>query len=117
MGTLIRNGRIVDPANNIDTQDDLFIVDGRIASIGKEPVGFQAEETIDASELLVCPGLVDLKARLREPGETHKGTIRSESRAAAAGGITTLCTPPDTTACPSETAAAATMSAKRPPVE
>lgn len=96
MGTVIRNGRIVDPTNGVDTQTDLYIADGRIAAIGKEPTGFQIDETIDASGLLVSPGLVDLRARLREPGQKHKGTIRSETRAAAAGGITTLCTPPDT---------------------
>jgi dihydroorotase len=96
MGSMIRNGRIVDPANSVDTRADLYIANGRIASIGKEPDGFQIDETIDASGLLIAPGLVDLRARLREPGQKHKGTIRSETRAAAAGGITTLCTPPDT---------------------
>jgi dihydroorotase len=96
MGTVIRNGRIVDPANSIDTRADLYIADGRIAALGKAPAGFQIDETINANGLLIAPGLVDLRARLREPGQKHKGTIQSETRAAAAGGITTLCTPPDT---------------------
>lgn len=96
MTTLIRNGRIIDPANEIDIHADLYIDDGHIQAIGEVPAGFEAKEIIDASGLIVCPGLVDLKARLREPGQEHKGTIASETKAAASGGITTLCCPPDT---------------------
>ena len=96
MASVIRNGHIVDSANGIDTSGDLYIADGKIAGIGNEPAGFQAEQSIDASGLIVCPGLVELSARLGEPGQEHKGTIKSETHAAAAGGITTLCTPPDT---------------------
>ncbi len=92
----IRNGRVIDPANHIDIVTSLFISDGIIAALGQAPAGFVAEQVIDASHRLVLPGLVDLQARLREPGLEHKGTIASETRAAAAGGITTLCCPPDT---------------------
>ena len=64
----IQNGRIVDPANHIDRQADLFIVDGRIAAVDKAPAGFEADGIVDARGCVVCPGLVDLSARLREPG-------------------------------------------------
>ncbi|MEA3278413.1 MAG: dihydroorotase [Pseudomonadota bacterium] len=92
----IRNGRIIDPANDIDTESDLHISDGRIAAVGPAPSGFRADRTLDARGHVVCPGLVDLCARLREPGLEHKATIAGETAAAAAGGITTLCCPPDT---------------------
>lgn len=95
-GLVIRNGRVIDPANDFDDVADLFIVDGRIAAVGQAPASFQAEQSLDAAGLVVCPGLVDLSARLREPGATHKATIASEAQAAVAGGITTLCLPPDT---------------------
>ena len=87
---------MVDPAEGVDRVDDVHVADGRIAGIGAAPEGFTAERDIDARGLVVCPGLVDLSARLREPGSEHKATIASETRAAAAGGITTLCYPPDT---------------------
>jgi len=96
MGSVIRGGRLIDPANKRDKTTDLYIENGRIAAIGKKPKGFSEDEVIDAKGMIVCPGLVDLQARLREPGEKHKGTIASETAAAAAGGITTLCCPPDT---------------------
>lgn len=93
---VIRNGRVLDPASGFDAVTDLYIQDGRISAIGEPPAGFAAATEIDASGLIVCPGLIDLAARLREPGATHKADISSETRAAAAGGITTLCCPPDT---------------------
>jgi len=96
MNIEIRNGRVIDPANNLDMVTTLFISNGRIAALGQAPAGFKADQTIDATHRLVVPGLVDLQARMREPGLEHKGTIASETRAAAAGGITTLCCPPDT---------------------
>lgn len=96
MNIVIRNGRLIDPANQIDTVLDIYIAGERIAALGQPPAGFEAELQIEASGQIVCPGLIDLQARLREPGQKHKGTIASESRAAAAAGITTLCCPPDT---------------------
>ncbi|RFA31203.1 dihydroorotase [Alkalilimnicola ehrlichii] len=92
---VLSGGRIVDPANGLDTEADLFVSEGRIAGIGEAPSGFRAEQTLDVGGQIVCPGLIDLAARPREPGATHKATIASEARAAAAGGITTLCCPPD----------------------
>lgn len=92
----ISNGRVVDPANQIDAVQDLYIADGRIVAIGASPAGFEAEQVIDASGLVVAPGLVDLSARLREPGYEYKATLESELNAALAGGVTTLVCPPDT---------------------
>ena len=92
----IRGGRVVDPGAGLDAQVDLFVAEGKVAGVAQAPAGFLPDLTIDANGLVVCPGLVDLSARLREPGQEHKGTIASESRAAVRGGITTLCFPPDT---------------------
>ena len=95
----IKNGRLVDPANKIDQITDLFIADGRVAAIGQAPEGFAdngAVGTINADGLVVCPGLVDLAARLREPGYEYRATLESEMAAAAAGGVTSLACPPDT---------------------
>jgi len=92
----ISSGRIIDPANNIDQTGGLFIDEGLIVGIGKSPKGFKAEQEIDATGQIVCPGLIDLCARLREPGEEHKATIASETTAAIASGITSICCPPDT---------------------
>lgn len=92
----IKNGHLIDPKNNIDAKQDIFIAAGKIAGIGKAPEGFIANQTIDATNLLVIPGLVDLSARLREPGFEHKATLESEMLAAAAGGVTSLACPPDT---------------------
>ncbi|WJW75781.1 dihydroorotase [Thiohalobacter sp. IOR34] len=93
---LIHGGHVVDPANGVDGPAEISIAAGRILAVGAVPEGFTAEREIDAGGQLVCPGLVDLAARLREPGQEHKASIASETRAAAAGGITTLCCLPDT---------------------
>ncbi len=96
MNIHIKNGRVIDPKNNIDNLHDVFISEGKIASVGVAPKDFKADKTIDASNLIVCPGLVDLSARLREPGDEYKATLISELQAAVAGGITSLACPPDT---------------------
>ena len=90
----VSNGRIIDPANNIDQTGSLFIDKGKILAIGRSPKGFKPQREINASNKIVCPGLVDLCARLREPGEEYKATIASETAAAAASGITSICCPP-----------------------
>ncbi len=95
-GLIIRGGRVLDPASGFDAVADVFIADGRIQALGEPPAGFTAAHELDARGLCVSPGLIDLAARLREPGLTHKADIASETRAAAAGGITTLCCLPDT---------------------
>ena len=92
----IKNGRLIDPANGIDKVTDLFVADGKVLAIGAVPDGFVADTTLDASGLVVAPGLVDLSARLREPGYEYKATLESEMRAAVQGGVTTLVCPPDT---------------------
>jgi dihydroorotase len=92
----IKNGRLIDPANGIDATQDLFIADGKVAGVGSAPAGFTADSTIDAAGLVVAPGLVDLSARLREPGYEYKATLESEMQAAVQGGVTTLVCPPDT---------------------
>jgi dihydroorotase len=96
MNIHIKNGRLIDPANHIDGQQDVFIAQGRIAALGRAPSGFTAERIIDAAGLIVCPGLIDLSARLREPGFEYRATLESELAAAAAGGVTSLSCPPDT---------------------
>jgi dihydroorotase len=93
---VLLNGRLLDPATGGDKVANLYIENGRIAAIGTAPKNYQAEVTVDATGLIVCPGLVDLCARLREPGYEFKATIRSETTAAALAGITTVCIPPDT---------------------
>ena len=93
---LIRNARIIDPKNQLDETTDLYITQQKIAGIGQAPANFKAEQTIDAAKLWIIPGIVDISARLREPGLEQKANIESEIRAAASAGITTLCVPPDT---------------------
>ncbi len=92
----IKNGRLIDPATGSDAQQDVFIAAGKIIGVGVPPTGFSANRTIDASGLVVCPGLVDLAVRLREPGFEYMATLESEMAAAAAGGVTSLACPPDT---------------------
>ena len=92
----IKNGRLIDPKNGVDDKQDLFIAAGKVVGIGQAPDGFSANQTIEADNLIVCPGLVDLSARLREPGYEHKATLESEMQAAVAGGVTSLACPPDT---------------------
>ena len=92
----IRNARVVDPATKRDKAGSIFIEDGAIAALDKAPASFKADETLDAKGLVACPGLVDLSARLREPGFEYKATLESEMRAAAVGGVTSLACPPDT---------------------
>ncbi|MFM9969610.1 MAG: dihydroorotase [Burkholderiales bacterium] len=96
MQLTIKNGRLVDPRNKIDAVTDVYIAAGKIAALGKAPTDFRADHTIDAKGLVVCPGLVDLCARLREPGFEYKATLESELHAAVAGGVTSLVCPPDT---------------------
>jgi len=96
MSMHIINGRIIDPANDVDEVTDLFIDDGKIAAVGRAPNGFLPKRTLNASNQIVIPGLVDIAAHLREPGQEYKATIASETCAAAASGITTLCCSPDT---------------------
>jgi len=92
----VSNGLLLDPVSQSVKTSDIYVANGSIIAIDHKPDGFEAEQTIDASGLIVCPGLVDLCARLREPGLEFKADINSETVAAASAGITTLCCPPDT---------------------
>lgn len=92
----IKQGRIVDPANELDSIGSVYIEDGKIVAVMAEPDHFQADEVIDAEGKIVCPGFIDLSARLREPGQSRKATFKSETLAAASAGVTTLCLQPDT---------------------
>ncbi len=96
MKILIQNGRVLDPASGFDAQADVAISAGRILAIGKIPADFTPVTVINATGCIVCPGLVDLAARLREPGYEHEGMLESEMAAAVAGGVTSLVCPPDT---------------------
>lgn len=96
MNILIQQGRVIDATQSLDQVTDVYISNGRVASIGLAPPGFNVDQILDAKEKWVIPGLVDLCARLREPGSEYKATLTSELRAAMAGGVTSLACPPDT---------------------
>ena len=96
MKILIQNGRVIDPASGLDQTCDIALAAGRIMAIGRVAQDFAPHRTIDATGCIVLPGLVDLAARLREPGYEHEGMLESEMAAAVAGGVTSLVCPPDT---------------------
>jgi len=96
MKLLIQNGRVIDPASGFDQTADVTIAAGRIVAVGQLPADFKPNRVIDAHGCIVAPGLVDLAARLREPGQEHAGMLESEMAAAVAGGVTCLVCPPDT---------------------
>ncbi len=92
----IKSGRLIDPKNGVDAPRDVFIAAGKVVAVGAAPAGFGANRVIDAAGKIVCPGLVDLAVRLREPGYEYMATLESEMDAAIAGGVTSLACPPDT---------------------
>ncbi|HEU5450995.1 MAG TPA: dihydroorotase [Terriglobales bacterium] len=92
---LIRGGHVIDPAANLDGDADVLLRDGRVAEVGRR-LAAKVEQTLDARNLIVAPGFIDLHVHLREPGQTHKETIASGTAAAAAGGFTTVCAMPNT---------------------
>ena len=96
MKLLIKNGRVIDPATGFDQVGDLAIAAGRIVSLNGKLADFTPNKTIDATGCVVAPGLIDLSARLREPGHEHERMLESELAAAVAGGVTSLVCPPDT---------------------
>lgn len=96
MSLCLAGARVVDPATKTDKRASVYIDNGRIASVGRAPRGFKADETIDLSGQVLTPGFIELSAHLREPGSEHKATIASECKAAAAGGFTNICCTPDT---------------------
>src|SRR6266550_3437097 len=92
----IRNGHLIDPREGIDRKTSVFIAAGKVAAIGAAPSAWHANRMIDATGMIVCPGLIDISARLREPGYEYKATLESELQAAIQGGVTSLVCPPDT---------------------
>lgn len=101
LNMLITGGRLVDPASGTDAPHDLLFADGKVAEVGEpgslaDRIASKGAERIDATGLVVAPGLIDLHVHLREPGQTWKETIASGTRAAAAGGFTTVCAMPNT---------------------
>jgi len=96
MRLTLRGGRVIDPASGLDGIHDLHLADGRILALGAAPAGFAAERVLEAAGCVVAPGLIDLSARLREPGYEYRATLESEMQAALAGGVTSLVCPPDT---------------------
>ena len=94
--TSIVGGRLIDPANNTDQLQDLHIADGKVVAHGDAPPDFRADDVIDANGKIVCPGLIDICTRLGEPGHEQRGTIYSETRAAALAGVTSMVCLPDT---------------------
>jgi dihydroorotase len=94
MRTAILGARVIDPSSGLDQVADLYLDGGKLAAIGQAPAGFVAEQTLEARGLIAAPGLVDLSVALREPGYSRKGSIATETLAAAAGGVTSLCCPP-----------------------
>lgn len=96
MRTSIYGARVINPATAFDQVCDIHLADGCVVALGDAPAGFVAEQQIHAHGLVAAPGLVDLSVSLREPGFSRKGNIATETRAAAAGGVTSLCCPPQT---------------------
>jgi dihydroorotase len=93
---LIRGGRVIDPSRRTDGIADVYVVDGRIASVGRNITGEDGAEVIEAAGKVVAPGLIDLHVHLREPGFEDLETIATGAMAAAAGGFTAVCAMPNT---------------------
>ncbi|HOB89370.1 MAG TPA: dihydroorotase [Bacillota bacterium] len=96
MRLLVKGGRVIDPANNIDEIADVLVIDGKIAAIGKELSPDGNEDIVDAEGKIVCPGFIDIHVHLRDPGYEYKEDIITGSKAAAVGGFTTVCCMPNT---------------------
>ncbi|HEY4039844.1 MAG TPA: dihydroorotase [Burkholderiaceae bacterium] len=94
MRIAIESARLIDPAAEMDRTGSLYLAEGRIVGVGAMPAGFAADRRIDGRGLIAAPGLIDLCARMREPGTD--GALRVEMRAALAGGVTGVVCPPDT---------------------
>ena len=91
MSLLIKNGRVVDPANGVDGVQDVLVADGRVANLGQRLTAPGGARVVDAAGKVVCPGFIDIHVHLREPGFEYKETVASGTRAAAAGGFTAVC--------------------------
>ena len=97
MGLLLKDGLVLDPAQNLEERRDLLIENGRVAILGAPgSVPGEAHQVVDASGLWICPGFIDMHTHLREPGQEYKETIETGGRAAAAGGFTAVACMPNT---------------------
>lgn len=96
MNILIKNGRLIDPYNNIDGKMDILISNGVVAKVSENIANNNVDKIIDANNMWVTPGLIDLHVHLREPGYEHKETIATGTRSAVMGGFTTICCMPNT---------------------
>ena len=92
----INHGRVIDPKHGFDRVASLYVAAGAVVAVGAAPAEWRANRVLDARGMIVCPGLIDLSVRLREPGFEYKATLESEMDAAVAGGVTSLACPPDT---------------------
>src|SRR3954462_9863417 len=92
---LIKNGRVIDPASGLDGPADVLIDEGRVVAV-RPGIFAPSAEVFDASGMVVAPGFIDMHVHLREPGIEHAETIETGSRAAAAGGFTSICCMPNT---------------------
>ena len=95
MGLLLKNGRVIDPAQGLDAQRDVLIVDGHVSTI-EQGLGAGEHEVVDVSDRVVCPGFIDVHVHMREPGQEYKETIATGARSAAAGGFVHVCCMPNT---------------------
>ncbi|MCS6919799.1 MAG: amidohydrolase family protein, partial [Fimbriimonadales bacterium] len=93
---LLKNGRLLDPAHNLDLRGDLRLRAGRIAELAPSLTPEAGETVIDCAECWIAPGLVDIHVHLREPGQSHKETLQTGGAAAVAGGFTSVCCMPNT---------------------
>ena len=91
MSLLLRGGRVIDPANNLDAVQDVLIADDKIERLGRSLEAPAGAEIVDANGKIVCPGFIDIHVHLREPGYEYKETVATGTRAAAAGGFTAVC--------------------------
>ena len=96
---LIRGGRVIDPSRNGDGIADVYLLDGKVVSVGRGIVGEDGAQIIDAAGKVVAPGLIDLHVHLREPGQEDRETVATGAMAAAAGGFTAVCAMPNTDLC------------------
>ena len=95
MKLLIKHGRVVDPVSSTVSMQDLYIENGKVVQLEKD-IRQEADQVIDATGLVICPGLVDMHVHLRDPGLTYKEDVLTGCRAAAAGGVTSLLAMPNT---------------------
>ena len=97
MKLLVKGGRVVDPSLGLDEAFEVLIEDGHVAQVAEKAKGIRGAEVLDATGMIVTPGLIDMHVHLREPGQEYKETVRTGTLAAAAGGFTAVACMPNTT--------------------